>query len=188
MQLDSGSAAASEAAADQVAGKYFGVSDAAFVIVALIVSLTVVRLGAQTFTEGMHTEHTKANGERIAAWIEEAGKKREAGAPTGIGACDAEDASWAGCRDALVARDGPLADLKNVAHPGGLLFAAACDRTQQDTLGAFIIDKGLPKPPDGASLMYSAIADDETVKEPIPLRVSICGRGYAQINIREVRF
>jgi hypothetical protein len=167
---------------------YFTFIDFVFVAVAVVVGILVIQLGAHTFTEGMHTEDTKANGERIAAWIEEAGKKREAGEPTGISACDAEDATWVACRDALVVKDGPLATLKNISHPGGKLFAPACDRTQLDTLGAYIIEKGLPKPPDGASLMYSAIADNEPVKEPVPIRVAICGRGYSQINIREVRF
>ena len=188
MQLNNDSAAGSEAAANTGAERYFGASDAVFVILAIVVSVMVVRLGAHTFTEGMHTEHTKASGERIAAWIEEAGKKREAGEATGISACDDSDSTWVACRDALVAGGGPLAGLKNISNPGGLLFASACDRTQVDTLGAFIIEKGLPKPPDGASLMYSAIADNEPVNEPIPLRVAICGRGYSQINIREVRF
>ena len=188
MQLNNDSAAGSEAAESAVAGKYFGASDAVFVIIAIVVSLTVVRLGVHTFQEGMHTEQTKDNGERLATWIEEAGKKREAGEPTGVAGCDADDATWAGCRDVLAAKDGPLAGMTNVAHPGGQLFATACDRTQFDTLGAIIVEKGLPKPPDGASLMYSPIADSEPVKEPVPLRVAICGRGYAQINIREVRF
>jgi hypothetical protein len=188
MQLNNSSAAGSEAARNAVAERYFGATDALFVAIALVVAVMVVRLGAHTFTEGMHTEHTKAGGERIAAWIEEAGKKREAGEATGIAACDGQEASWVACRDALVADDGPLADLKNISNPGGLLFASACDRTQLDTLGAYIVEKGMPKPPDGASLMYSPIADDEPVNEPVPLRVAICGRGYAQINIREVRF
>lgn len=185
MEQASGTARSQDASAKQ---SYFTFTDLVFVVVAIVVGILVIRLGAHTFTEGMRTEDTKASGERIASWIEEAGKKREAGEPTGVAACDAEGASWADCRDALVAKDGPLAGLKNISNPGGSLFASACDRTQLDTLGAFIIEKGLPKPPDGASLMYSAIADDEPVKEPIPLRVAICGRGYAQINIREVRF
>lgn len=188
MQSNNISAAGSDAAENAVVEKYFGATDAVFVMIAIIVSMMVVKLGASTFTEGMHTEHTKAQGERVAAFFEEAGKKREAGEPTGVAGCDADGATWVNCRDALVAKDAPLGDLKNISHSGGLLFASACDRAQLDTLGALIIEKGLPKPPDGASLMYSAIADDETVKEPIPLRVAICGRGYSQINIREVRF
>lgn len=185
MEQVRGTAPSHDASAQQ---RYFTFTDLVFVSIAVVVAILVVRLGAHTFTEGMRTEDTKVSGEHIAAWIEEAGKQREAGEPTGVPACDAEDATWAACRDALVADGAPLAGLKNVAHPGGMLFAPACDRAQLDTLGAFIIEKGLPKPPDGASLIYSAIADDEPVKAPLPLRVAICGRGYAQINIREVRF
>jgi len=185
MEQASGTAHSPDSDAKQT---YFTFTDLVFVVVAIVVGIMVIQLGAHTFTEGMRTEHTKTSGERIAAWIEEAGKKREAGEPTGIAGCDAEGSTWASCRDALVAKDGPLADLKNVSYLGGQLFTPACDRTQLDTLGAFIIEKGLPKPPDGASLMYSAIADTEPTKDPIPLRVAVCGRGYSQINIREVRF
>ena len=185
MEQASGTAHSQDASAKQ---SYFTLTDLVFVVIAIIVGIMVIQLGAHTFSEGMRTENTKSTGERIASWIEEAGKKREAGEPTGVAGCDAEGATWASCRDALVAKDGPLADVKNISYPGGQLFSSACDRTQLDTLGAFMVEKGLPKPPDGASLMYSAIADDEPMKEPIPLRVAICGRGYSQINIREVRF
>lgn len=188
MQLDKSSAAESGTAGSGFPERYFGITDAVFVIIALITGLTVVHLGTQTFNEGMHTEQTKASGEHIAAWIEAAGKQREAGEPTGVAACDSRDATWVACRDALVASGGPLAGLKNHVQPGGPLFANGCDRAQANSLGTFIIEKGLPKPPDGASLMYSAIADEESVKEPVPLRVAACGRGYSQINIREVRF
>ena len=128
------------------------------------------------------------NGEQFAAWLEEAGAKRAAGEKTGVAACDADGASWNDCRDALVAKDGPMASLANVASPDSGVFAAACDRTQLDTLGTIIIEKGLPKPPDGASLIYSAIPDAEPVKDALSLRVAVCGRGYSQINVREVKF
>ncbi len=167
---------------------YFTLTDFIFVVIAIVVGILVVRLGATTWTEGMHTEATKANGERFAAWLEEAGAKRTAGEKTGVAACDADGASWSDCRDALVAENGPLAGLANVTTPGGAVYSATCDRMQLDTLGAIIIEKGLPKPPDGASLVYSAIADAEPVKDALSLRVAICGRGYSQINIREVKF
>ncbi len=188
MQRNQASVAGFGAAEDSVAGRYFGATDAVFVIIAIMVSVMVVWFGAKTFTEGMHTEQTKTSGERIAAWIEEAGTKREAGEPTGIAACDEPDANWAGCRDALVAQDGPLAGVENVTRPAGPRFASGCERSQLDTLGAFIIEKGLPKPPDGAALAYNAIADDEVLNQPLALRVAVCGRGFSRINIREVRF
>ena len=167
---------------------YFTLTDFIFVVIAIVVGILVVRLGATTWTEGMHTEATKANGEKFAAWIEEAGAKRAAGEKTGVAACDADGASWADCRDALVAEGGPLAGLKNVAEPDGEIFAAACDRSQLATLGTIIVEKGLPKPPDGASLIYSAMPDAEPMKDALSMRVAICGRGYSQINVREVKF
>jgi len=173
---------------DSAKQHYFTLTDFIFVVIAIVVGILVVRLGATTWTEGMHTEATKANGEQFAAWLEEAGTKRAAGEKIGVAACDADGASWAECRDALVAKDGPLASLANVASPDSGVFAAACDRAQLDTLGTIIIEKGLPKPPDGASLIYSAIPDAEPVKDALSLRVAVCGRGYSQINVREVKF
>ncbi len=183
---DSGAADAAGPAA--VTTAYFGLSDAIFVGIAVIICAIVIELGVTTFREGMHTESTKANGEAFAAWLDEAGKKREAGEATGVAACDAEDAVWSDCRDALVAEGGPLAGLSNVALAGGPLFAAACDHNQRDTLGTILFERGLPKPPDGASLIYGAIADGQPAREALPLRVAVCGRGYSQINVREVKF
>ncbi len=173
---------------DSAKQPYFTLTDFIFVVIAIVIGILVVRLGATTWTEGMHTEATKANGEQFATWIEQAGAKRAAGEKTGIAACDADDATWLECRDALVADDGPLASMANPALPDGGVFASGCDRTQLDTLGTIIIEKGLPKPPDGASLIYSAIPDTEPVKDALSLRVAVCGRGYSQINVREVKF
>ncbi len=172
---------------DSAKQPYFTLTDFIFVVIAIVVGILVVRLGATTWAEGMRTEASKANGEQLAAWLEEAGAKRAAGEKTGIAACDADGASWSECRDALVADDGPLASLANPAMPDGV-FASACDRNQLDTLGTIIIEKGLPKPPDGASLVYGAMPDDEPTKDALSLRVAVCGRGYSQINVREVKF
>lgn len=188
MQPTPGNATGSELGEADARRTYFGATDALFVCIALAVAVLVVRLGVETFSEGMHTEASKANAERLAAWLDEAGQRREAGQPTGVAACDAEDATWIGCREGLAAPDGPLANVQNVAQSGGPLFSSACNRAQLDTLGAFIIEKGLPKPPDGASLAYAAMADDEPLKGALPLRVNVCGRGYSQIAVRDVRF
>ena len=58
---------------DSAKQPYFTLTDFIFVVIAVVVGILVVRLGATTWTEGMHTEATKANGEQFAAWLEEAG-------------------------------------------------------------------------------------------------------------------
>ena len=90
--------------------------------------------------------------------------------------------------DALVAAGAPFASLQNAFGVKNLLFADACDRNRLDTNGSIIIEKGTPKPPDGSSLAYAPIADEEPLAEPLALRVSICGRAFAVNHIAEFKF
>lgn len=167
---------------------YFTPTDAIFVAVALIVGVLVVQLGMTTWGEGVKTETAKAEAEQVVAWLTEAGERRQAGKPVGVEACDAEAAIWKDCRDALFAKDGPFGGLSKPQEIGGALVTAACDRNQLDTLDSIIIEKGLPKPPDGASFIYGLIDDAEPMKQTLPLRVSVCGRGYSQIIVNELKF
>ena len=186
MQADTGPS--NQPTNEQESEPYFGARDLIFVVIALIVAVMVIRLGYKTWADGMNTEQTKAQGEEIAAWMTEQGAKRAESASTGIPACDRGEGTWLACRDALVAKDGPMSKLRNQFDTKNLLFSAACDRAQLNTHGAIMIEKGLPKPPDGASLIYSPIADDEPLADPLSLRISICGRGFSTIHIAEFKF
>ena len=167
---------------------YFGLSDLIFVVVAIVVAAVVAQLGYHTWQDGNYTEMTKAQGEELSAWLTEQGSKRAEGQDTSVPACNRGDGKWSDCRDALVAAGGPLEKLANVFGKDNLLFAPACDRTQLNTHGSIMVEKGLPKPPDGASLIYSPIADDEPMSEVLSLRVSVCGRGFATIHVAEFKF
>ena len=166
---------------------YFGLRDMVFVVIAIIVAALVVELGYKTWSDGQNTETTKAQGEELAAWLTEQGNKLAAGEQPAIAACGRGESKWSECRDALVAPGGPFEKLTNVFGKDNLLFSPACDRTQLNTHGSILVEKGLPKPPDGASLIYSPIADDEPMAEPLSLRVSICGRGFSTIHIAEFK-
>ena len=173
---------------NDVKAVYFGWRDMIFVAAALVVAISVARLGLSTWTDGNRTEAVKAQGESVSSWMAEQGKRRESGQATDVASCNLTDTHWSECRDALVATGGPFADLRNqfnTAHP---LFSSGCDRTRLDTQGSLILEKGTPKPPDGSSLVYSPLSDDDILAEPLSLRLSICGRGFSVIHVAEFRF
>ncbi|NCW78581.1 MAG: hypothetical protein EBV64_11625 [Oxalobacteraceae bacterium] len=167
---------------------YFGWRDLLFVVAALATAITVARLGMSTWVDGNRTETVKAQGEAVAAWMTEQGKHREAGQATDLAFCSLADVRWSECRDAMVAANGPFADMRNQFSSDGPIFSSSCDRTRLETQGSLILEKGTPKPPDGSSLLYSPLADDEPLIEPLSLRVSICGRGFAVIHVAEFKF
>jgi hypothetical protein len=190
MQPPSGATAHIHPVDDQTPAPYFGAGDAVFVIIAILVTLLVAKLGYETLHEGLNTEATKSRGEAMVAWFNSHAAVH-AGEANGeaLPGCDGAGATWASCRDALVANGGPFAGIKNIIKADNKVFAASCDRTDDGTSGAIMLDKGSPKPPDGASLMYAPLTDDEVFdKGPYNLRISICGRGYAVIHIGEFKF
>jgi len=186
MQEDTGEAR--DSGEDHHSAPYFGLTDLIFLVVAIVVALLVVRLGYMTWEDGSRTEDTKANGEAVAAWMTEQGLKREANEETGVPACNRGSGTWAQCREALVATGAPFASLQNAFGTENLLFANACDRTRLDTHGSIIVEKGTPKPPDGSSLAYASITDDESLTKPLAIRISICGRAFAINHIAEFKF
>ena len=168
--------------------KYFGLTDAIFVIIAIVVGVMVSHLGYSTYVEGANTEETKMHGEQLAAWLEQHGAARAEGKPGTVAACDAKDTTWKDCIDALHAEGGPFAGLSNVDDKNGKLFAAACDHDDHDSHGAIILEKGIPKAPPNSGFDYAPIADNEPLDQPLPIRVSICGRAFSLIRIKEVLF
>ena len=182
MSLDQSSAAIDTPA------KYFGLTDAIFVIIAITVGVMVSHLGYSTYVEGANTEETKLHGEKLAAWLEQHGAARAEGKVGDIPACDAKDMTWKNCIDALHAEGGLFADLSNVDDKNGKLFAAACDHDDLGSHGAIILEKGVAKAPPNSGFDYAPIADSEPLNQLLPIRVSICGRAFSLIRIKEVLF
>lgn len=168
--------------------KFFGVTDAIFVVLAIFIGIMVAYLGYVTFREGANTEITKLHGEKLSAWLEQHGAERAEGKAGEVHACDAKDAVWKDCIDALHAVGGPFADITNVNDKNGKLFAAACDHNDPDSHGAIILEKGVAKAAPNSGFDYAPIADNEPLKDLLPIRVSICGRAFSVIRIKEVLF
>ena len=180
--------AIAEPVKEEIRVVYFGWRDLLFVIAALMVAITVAHLGLSTWIDGNRTESVKAQGEAVASWMAEQGKHREAGQASDIASCNLTDTKWSECRDAMIASDGPFAELRNQFGTGNPVFSSGCDRTRLETQGSLILEKGTPKPPDGSSLVYSVLSDDELLVEPLSLRLSVCGRGFSMIHVAEFRF
>ena len=188
MQPPSGASAHSDTGSADVPAPYFSAGDAFFVFLAIVITIMVVQLGYETLHEGLNTEATKSRGEAMVSWFN-GHAQQHAGGDEPLAGCDGDGSTWASCRDALVADGGPFAGIRNIANPEGKVFSASCDRTDASTHGSIILEKGSPKPPDGASLIYAPLADDEALdKGPLDLRLSICGRGFSVIHIGEFKF
>ncbi|MEO0314668.1 MAG: hypothetical protein RI928_1124 [Pseudomonadota bacterium] len=170
--------------AGTAAPAYFSAGDMIFVVAAIIVAVLVARLGYVTYQDGYATEMVKANGENFAKWLTEQGAARDS--DKSFAPCTGAEATWASCREALVAQGGPMSHLKNEFDKANQVFAYTCDRHQTNTHGAILLELGTPKPPDGASLQYAPIEDTTELSKATPLRVSICGRGFSVINIAEL--
>jgi hypothetical protein len=179
----------SSSTAPEVATRpYFSLSDLIFVLLAAVVGVAVVQLGYVTWMEGRNTEAAKSSGESMVEWMTAESTKRSSSAPDLASECSGEDKNWLNCREWMVSSSGPLKGLSNQLRTSNKLFSAGCDRTQLDTLGSIIVEKGTPKPPDGASLVYAPLADDEPLGVPLSLRLSICGRSFSVIHVAEFTF
>jgi hypothetical protein len=175
-------------AATDAPAKYFGLTDGIFVVIALVVGVMVSHLGYTTYKEGVKTEATKAHGEALAAWLEQHGAARAEGKAGDVAACDAKDATWKDCAAALQVAGAPFEGLSNVAEKEGKLFSVTCDHNDPETHGALILEKGVPKAPPNSGFDYAPLADSEALNAPLPMRVSICGRAFSLIRIKEVLF
>ncbi len=188
MQPTTGAHAHADAGRDGKPAPYFHAGDAFFVLIAILVTLLVVKVGYETLHEGLNTEATKARGEAMVTWFS-THAPAHAGDGEALPGCDGEGTTWAGCRDALVADGGPFPGITNIAKADNKLFSSSCDRTDGSTLGAIMLEKGSPKPPDGASLAYAPLPDDEPFdKGTLDLRISVCGRGFSVIHVGEFKF
>lgn len=167
---------------------YFSLSDLFFMVIAGALGISIAQLGYATWVDARHTESAKASGESMVSWMTDAAKKRTSSGDGSLSECGGEEKNWLDCREWLVSSSGPFRGLSNQISRSNKVFSPACDRTQLDTLGSIIFEKGTPKPPDGASLMYAPLADDEPLSAPLALRLSICGRGFSVIRIAEFTF
>ena len=168
--------------------KYFGFGDTLFVFFVSMISAIVIFIGISAWREEIQSEITKENGEKIAAWMMTQGQTIRITDDQSSAVCNMANMKWEDCRKKLISPGGPFASLKNAFDKKFNLFASECSRKNLHTHGAVILEKGTPKPPDGSTLAYSPLTDDTQLNDAIPIRLSVCGRGFIPINIAEFNF
>lgn len=166
---------------------YLTVGDISFLLLVLVISITMTSISYTIWQDEMSSGEAKVSSEQVVALLAEEGQKRGKSDAAPPATCDVTTMSWATCRDALFAAGGPLANTKNTFSKNNLLVAPACDRTDLHTLGALIFEKGTPKP-DGSGFAYSAIADDEKLDQALPMRLTVCVRGFTAEHVSEFTF
>lgn len=164
---------------------YFTKTDFLFLLFVAFIVACIGWIGYSIWEDEVRSQSTKESGERVAAWMTEKGAKR--GEENAFAPCDPKTMNWLDCRNALVAKDGPFANIHNEFEKTNLLFAAECDRNQPATLGAIVMEKGTAKP-DGSGFSYSPLPDDEKLEEPVPMRVSVCTRAFSVVHVAELAF
>ncbi len=166
---------------------YITAGDIGFLIFVLIISTVMTSISYTIWHDEKNSGESKTSGEQVVALLTEQGLKRDNADASPAATCDVATMTWGACRDALFAASGPLANITNSFSKDNHLYTSACDRNDLLTLGALVFEKGTPKP-DGSGFTYSAIADDEKLDQPVPMRLTVCVRGFASEHVSEFSF
>lgn len=166
---------------------YITSGDIAFLIFALLVLFILMNISYTIWKDEASSGETKENGEHVVAVFTEQGLKRGNAEANPPAVCDFSAMTWAACRDVMFAAGAPLGETKNTFSKDNLLIASACDRNDPHTLGSLIFEKGTPKP-DGSGFTYSPIADDEKLDQVVPMRLTVCVRGFVVERISAFTF
>ena len=166
---------------------YITAGDLAFLVFVLIVALTMTSISYTIWKDEKSSGESKESGEQVVAVFTEQGLKRGNAEANPPAVCDFSSMTWGACRDAMFAVGAPLAETKNNFSAKNLLFSQACDRNDLLNLGSLIFEKGTPKP-DGSGFTYSPIADDEKLEQAVPMRLTVCVRGFTSEHVSEFSF
>ncbi len=152
----------------------------------LIVSLNLW-LGAHNYFEARNVADTKIAADTVLKWFASAGEGRAKGSVS-EGPCQAAESQWIDCRNSLISSSGPLKDYSNLLNPTGEVFADACDRSNLKTLGAIVVERGVPKASDVTQIVYQKISPAQTLSEPLSLKLYVCGRSFHPMIVGETVF
>ena len=101
----------------------------------------------------------------------------------------ARGAHWETCLSALQSAGQPFAEMKNPLVPDGLSFSNKCDRGDLKTMGSIVIEKGTAGINNGQPIIvYTAIEPNESIASEVLLRVKVCGRGFVEFHVAELKF
>ncbi len=183
------------------ATRFFRLFDLCFVTFLVAMLALVCLLGHQNYVEGQKSEAVRETALNFVKWLEAGQRLRDAGQPLEPAACARGAATTAGgttapagftwheCLHALQGPGQPLAGLRNLLDPRGLVFSGKCDRAALGTKGSIVVEKGLLGVNGTAQVIaYAPIVDHDSLRDEVLLRVSVCGRGFMTLGVAELKF
>jgi hypothetical protein len=96
---------------------------------------------------------------------------------------------WEACVSALQSAGQPFAEFKNPLVADGLVFSSKCDRGDLQTMGSIVFEKGTAGINNGQPIIvYTPIEPHESIASEVLLRVKVCGRGFVEFHVAELKF
>jgi hypothetical protein len=169
--------------------KHFTSVDALFLLFLLSALIGVALIGHLAYREGLKTEAAKANAAILKDWFDQLDALSAKGQQSQLEACrDDGEKTWEGCQAALLGEQGPLKSAKNPFDPNQAVIGQKCDRTDLNTRGLVVIEKGTPAPPGAPpAVSFGPMETGEKLSKDLPLRIIVCDKGAYALKVAEVK-
>jgi len=169
--------------------KQFRAADAAFLVVLAAALCLLVYAGRISYHEASLEEAAKANAEVLRHWFDKLAQAHAQGQPTPLEDCSADgEKTWEQCRKALSGAEGPLHSLRNPFDPSFGVIGRKCDRTDLNTRGLVVVEKGIPAPPGTPpGLSYGPFEDSDKLTREMPARILVCDKTAQTLRVAEVK-
>ena len=169
--------------------KQFRAADAAFLVVLAAALCLLVYVGRISYHEASLEEAAKANAEVLRHWFDKLAQAHAQGQPTPLEDCSADgEKTWKQCRKALSGAEGPLHSLRNPFDPSFGVIGRKCDRTDLNTRGLVVVEKGIPAPPGTPpGLSYGPFEDSDKLTREMPARILVCDKTAKTLRVAEVK-
>ena len=160
-----------------------------FILTLCSALVAVAWVGHLAYQEGVKTEQTKRYGELWLEWLKKAGTDRHHAAFEPQACARAEGRTWGACLSWLTSVDGPMASQTNAFTGQPLKIGLKCDMTDRGLVGALVLERLTPTPPGSAvPMVVEPLVEADSIKDAVPLRVTVCDKGAGPIKIGETEF
>ena len=174
-------------------------SELMFILLIISALAMVIFVGKLSLDEARRTESTKetavgllrwfndlaSDSSKVSAALQEKCKPADpvtGSAPKTEGAVT--ETTWAACRDALLAKGGPLHEVKNPFKSEYSVFSEKCQRGNQATRGTIVVEESLKVAP-GQPAAFAPIPLARALEKDLGIRFTICDKGSFVIKIGE---
>ena len=160
-----------------------------FILTLCSALVAVAWVGHLAYQEGVKTEQTKRYGELWLEWLKKAGTERHHAAFEPQACARAEGRTWGACLSWLTSVDGPMASQTNAFTGQPLKIGLKCDMTDRGLVGALVLERLTHTPPGSAvPMVVEPLVEADSIKDAVPLRVTVCDKGAGPIKIGETEF